>query len=75
VVVINTVAFAEFRIRAGYNKTRLARTVGSSPGHITDIEHGRRQPSPELLALIAAALKVPVPALLAYPNGGDGAAA
>ncbi len=69
---INRHALTEFRIRAGYSKIGLAREVGSSAGHMTDLECGRRNPSPELLALIAGALKVPVPALLAYPEAVTG---
>lgn len=65
---INRFALTEFRLRSGYNKAQLARAVGISPAHMSDVEGGKRNPSPELIARFAGALKVPVPALLANPR-------
>jgi DNA-binding XRE family transcriptional regulator len=69
---VNRYALTELRERSGYSKTSLARDAGVSLGHLTDIESGRRNPSPEVLTRLAAALKVPVLALLAHPTDGAG---
>lgn len=53
------------RERAGYTKSQFARAVGVSPGYVTDMEHGRRTPSPPVLHRMAAALDVDPAALLA----------
>lgn len=70
---INPFALTEIRQRSGLTKSGLARTVDISPGHMSDIESGRRQPSPELTQRIARALKVPLPAILADPCNGTAA--
>lgn len=70
---INPFALTEIRKRSGLSGSALARQVDISPGHMHDLESGRRQPSPDLIQRLARALKVPLPAILADPN--DGAAA
>lgn len=44
----------------------LARKLGRSPAHLSDIELGRRYPSPEVLAELARALEVSVGDLQQY---------
>lgn len=60
----NRHALAELRERSGYSKSHFARDVGISTGTLSDVESGRRNPSPDLLKRMAAVLKVPLPALL-----------
>ncbi len=45
------------RERAGLSVTELAREVGISQPHLTNIERSDRQPSPDVLVRIAGALK------------------
>ncbi|MFD0570172.1 helix-turn-helix domain-containing protein [Kitasatospora gansuensis] len=45
---------------AGYSLTRFAREVDVSPAHLSRVERGQRGAQPELLARIAAGLKVAI---------------
>ena len=75
---INRHAVTAIRTRSGLTKSALARLAGCGAPTISDIEAGRRTASPDLIARIAAALKVPLVAILADPNGdtnGDEAVA
>ncbi len=53
----NGTALRSIRVRAGLSVTELAREVGISQPHLTNIERGDRQPSPEVLVKLAEALK------------------
>lgn len=55
------------RERAGFSKSEFARAAGISPSYVTDMEHGRRTPSPAILARMADALDVDPDALLIEP--------
>ncbi|RKN40755.1 XRE family transcriptional regulator [Streptomyces hoynatensis] len=44
------------RERGGYGLRRFAATADLSPAHLSRIERGLRNPTPEVLARIAAAL-------------------
>lgn len=47
---------------------RLAAAAGIDRSTLTNIEAGRRNPSPEVALAIARALKVELPAILASPD-------
>lgn len=47
--------------------SQLARAAGVSQPHLSNVEAGRRRPSPALVLRLAQALRVPVVALLAAP--------
>jgi DNA-binding XRE family transcriptional regulator len=49
----------------GLSQRALAKAAGVSPGHLSDIEHGRRSGSVDALKRIAAALKVRIDDLIA----------
>lgn len=55
----------EIRKAKGWNVSDLADRVGTSKGHMSDIETGKRNPSTSMLAMIAQALNVPEPELYA----------
>jgi transcriptional regulator with XRE-family HTH domain len=67
-VRLNRHALSAIRQRSGLTKSEFARALEVSPPHVTDLEAGRRQPSPALLLRMAGVLKVPVTALLADPE-------
>jgi len=51
----------ELRDKQDLSLREFARRLGdTSPAHVSDIENGRRSPSPALLAKIAEVLSVPV---------------
>ena len=45
------------RIRAGVRQYEVAMSVGISPARLSEIEAGRRRPSPELLERILAVIR------------------
>jgi len=51
----------------------LAAALEISPGHLTDIKKGRKQPSRDLTRRIAGTLKVNLAALLLDPNDPEAA--
>lgn len=66
-----------FREKDGHSLTSLAKVVPPAPGHVkqgmslgylSDLENGRRQPSPQITARLAAALRVPVSVLVKSPR-------
>jgi transcriptional regulator with XRE-family HTH domain len=66
-----------FREKDGHSLTSLAKVVppgpgnakqGMSLGYLSDLENGRRQPSPQITARLAAALRVPVSVLVKGPR-------
>lgn len=68
---INRFALSELRERSGLTKSQFARALDCGPPHITDIEAGRRHPSPDLARRMADVLKVPLVAILANPEIGE----
>lgn len=57
-----------YREKMGLNQTALARRAGVNQGFLSEIERGRRRPSPSSLQALAVALDVPPAALI-----GEGA--
>lgn len=72
-VRINRFALSELRERSGLSKSEFARALQVSPPHVTDIEAGRRHPSPSLTRRMAEVLKVPLAAILSNPENGEAA--
>lgn len=62
---LNRHALRVIRQRSGLTVSALGRRAGVSQPHLSNIERGRRQASPELIGRLAAALRVPIVALLA----------
>lgn len=54
----------KYRINSGYSQERLAEAVDLSTSYISEIENGKKRPSMKSLEKIAAALGVPLAALL-----------
>lgn len=61
---INGEALRVIRMRSGWSVTKLADAVDVTPGHISNLEAGRRQASPGLIRLLADTLDVPLAALI-----------
>jgi transcriptional regulator with XRE-family HTH domain len=74
-VQLNPTALAVTRTLAGLSQAALARNSGVSQGHISGIESGDKQASPEMLTKIANALGVPIAALITDPTPEQVAAA
>lgn len=72
---LNRAALRAIRERSGMTIASLARAVGISPDHLSNIEAGRRNPSPDIGVALAKALKVELPAILADPDPDDEAVA
>ncbi len=74
---LNRHALRVIRERSGLSLSALAVLADVSQPHLSNIERGRRQASPALINRLAAALKVPVVALLVDdgPAGGGDAVA
>jgi transcriptional regulator with XRE-family HTH domain len=54
----------KMRLRKGMNQTEFASHSGLSRGHISEIEHGKREPGLFMLQTIAAGLDISMSALL-----------
>jgi transcriptional regulator with XRE-family HTH domain len=55
------------RIELGRRQYELAEAAGISAGHLSELESGRRNPSPELLVRLAEALGCATADLMAEP--------
>lgn len=80
VTQINPDALTALRDRSGLTITQLAELVTAqgvelSRSHLSNIEGGRREPNPAIRKALAAALKVPVTALLTLVQVPDDPAA
>ena len=64
---VNPEALKALRERSGMTGPALAEAAGIGKAHLSNIEHGRRTPSPQITKALADALKVPVSAILAAP--------
>lgn len=74
IMQVNRHALRIIRERSGLTLSQLARASGVSQPHLSNVEAGRRRPSPGLLGRLAHELRVPVVALLHAPSApaGDG---
>lgn len=61
-------ALRAIRERSGLTITALAVQAGIGQAHLSNLEAGRRQASPEVIKALASALKVELPAILSDPN-------
>ena len=68
---LNRHALRAIRQRSGFTVSALADLSGVSQPHLSNIEAGRRRASPEAVAALAAALSVPLPALLGGAEDDD----
>lgn len=68
VMQVNRHALRVIRERSGLTLSQLARASGVSQPHLSNVEAGRRRPSPGLLGRLAHELRVPVVALLHAPS-------
>jgi transcriptional regulator with XRE-family HTH domain len=65
---LNPAALKVIRERSGFTVTGLAEAAGAKQSHLSNIEAGRRNASPELIVALAGALKVDLPAILCDPT-------
>lgn len=65
---VNPETLRAMRVLAGFSVAAFATELATTPGHISNIEAGRRGASPALIKQMAAVLKVPVAALLTNPE-------
>lgn len=65
---VNPDTLRAMRILAGYSVAAFAQQLGTTPGHISNIEAGRRGASPALIKEMARVLAVPMAALLQNPT-------
>jgi len=70
-VQLNRHALQAIRQRSGLTVSGLARRAGVSQPHLSNVERGRRHASPDLIVRLAAALRVPLVALLAQVDEPD----
>lgn len=70
---LNRSSFRTIRECKGKTLSGLAIATGVQQGHMSNIEHGRRRASDELIVALAGALDVPLQAIvlddLGIPNG------
>lgn len=66
-MLINGPALRTIRERSGVTQTALATAAGIKRSHLSNIEAGRRNASPDIAIAMAKALKVDLPAILADP--------
>lgn len=65
---LNRAALRVIRERSGMTVTALAEAAGVKQSHLSNIEAGRRNASPDVVVALASALKVDLPAILADPE-------
>jgi transcriptional regulator with XRE-family HTH domain len=68
-MTVNPSGLRVIRERSGLSITALAHLARISQPHLSNIELGRRQPSPAAARRLADALRIPLHALL-YPGPG-----
>lgn len=61
---VDAEAVQAIRFLAGWSPSRFATEIGITPSHLSNIESGRRQASPEVIKRMADVLGVPVTALV-----------
>jgi transcriptional regulator with XRE-family HTH domain len=67
----NGAAIRALRAAYGWKPSKFATAVQVSHGYLTNIEAGRKQPSPEVLRRIADALNVPLAAITSEYSAGE----
>lgn len=60
---LNGTAVRVIRMSRGVRAVDLAASARIDPGYLTKLEQGKRQPSPEVLKRLTAALDVPLDAI------------
>jgi len=65
-------ALRALRERSGLTIVDLARSAGISQPHLSNLEAGRRNASPDVVRRLAQALRVPITAILTVPDDADG---
>jgi transcriptional regulator with XRE-family HTH domain len=63
-VKVNPEALRSLRLKDGYSVADFARRIGITPGHLSNIEAGRRGCAPAVVKKMAETLVVPISALL-----------
>jgi transcriptional regulator with XRE-family HTH domain len=66
---INPVALRTIRELRGHTQRELAHLAGLDSGHVSRIESGQRNPSPDIVKRLAAQLQVNPAAFAAIPTG------
>lgn len=61
---VNRYALRAIRLQNRQSVSSLARSAGIEQPHLSNIEAGRRRPSPSVIASLADALAIPVEALV-----------
>lgn len=61
---LNPEAFRALRLKDGLSLAEAARRLAVTPGHLSNIEAGRRGASPALIKAMATLLAVPISALI-----------
>lgn len=61
---INPESLRALRERSGWSVTRFAQACGIATGHLSNIEAGRRQASPEVIKRMAEVLDLPLQCLI-----------
>lgn len=64
---INTAALRVIRERSGLTVTALAERAGIRQSHLSNIEAGRRNASPDVIVALARELAIDLPAILRDP--------
>lgn len=64
---LNPAALRAIRERSGMSVTALAESAGIKQAHLSNIEAGRRNASPEVIKALASALACELPAILRDP--------
>lgn len=68
---IKAIRLAKQESHPEFQGSRFAITVGMSHAHLCNLEAGRKQPTPDVLARIALALNVPLNAISYTPSEGQ----
>lgn len=61
------------RRKDGHNFTSLAKATGYSRQYISQLEHGARKPTPQVIAKLAEALNIPKSVIEPRQQVGDAA--
>jgi DNA-binding transcriptional regulator YiaG len=67
VMRINRHELRAIRERSGLSCSELAHAAGLSQPHVANVENGRRSASPAAIVALAAALRVPLVAIICEP--------
>jgi transcriptional regulator with XRE-family HTH domain len=70
---LNPPALTAIRERSGLSKSKLASLVGIAPSYVTELEQGKKPGGETVIVRIADTLKVPVAAIIRFPEHDRGA--